>query len=119
VCVVSLTPIYRPTVDLYELFFAIIYCAFFVAVAVFHSSKRVSSLVPESCLLIVIGVVVGVIFFFTGISEQYQLDTTTFFLVLLPPIIVDAGYFMPSRAFFDQFGTIILYAIFGTLVRQF
>jgi Sodium/hydrogen exchanger family len=82
----------------------------------FHASKTLSKLFPESCLLIVIGVVLGVILYFADQNHDHQLQTHTFFLLILPPIIIDAGYFMPSRAFFDQFGTIILFAVFGTLV---
>ena len=67
-------------------------------------------------MLIVVGVVLGVVLYFADASQNHQLEAPTFFLIILPPIIIDAGYFMPSRAFFDQFGTIILYAVFGTLV---
>lgn len=43
------------------------------------------------------------------------LTPTTFFFYMLPPIILDAGYFMPNRLFFDNLGTILLMAVVGTI----
>jgi NhaP-type Na+/H+ or K+/H+ antiporter len=66
-----------------------------------------------------IGIGLGVILYFThGSDEHYQLNTRTFFIIILPPIIIDAGYFMPVRPFFDQFGTIVLFAVLGTMVTM-
>uniref|UniRef100_A0A0R3RMM6 Sodium/hydrogen exchanger n=1 Tax=Elaeophora elaphi TaxID=1147741 RepID=A0A0R3RMM6_9BILA len=42
-----------------------------------------------------------------------------FFLYLLPPIALDAGYFMPNKDFFRNFGTIMTYAVLGTLWNVF
>jgi len=87
-------------------------------IAAYHARQNLLKPVPESCLLIVLGIVVGVVLHLadSANSDHHQLNTRTFFFVLLPPIIIDAGYFMPTRSFFDQIGTIILYAVIGTMV---
>ena len=46
------------------------------------------------------------------------LTPDTFFLYMLPPIILDAGYFMPNRLFFDHLGTILLMAVCGTVFNM-
>ena len=38
---------------------------------------------------------------------------------LLPPIIFEAGFTMKKRQFFANFGTVLLYAVVGTLVCIF
>ncbi|CAF3308830.1 unnamed protein product [Rotaria socialis] len=83
----------------------------------FHLSHRLTEKFPESCLLIILGLIVGGLLYGTHLAEQkaYVLDSNTFFLFLLPPIIFEAGYFMPNRPFFDNLGTILLLAIVNTL----
>ena len=80
----------------------------------FHLNHKLSSIFPESCLLILLGILLGLILFFSKI-EGYALQSDTFFLYLLPPIILDSGYFMPYRTFFDNLGSILLFAIVGTI----
>jgi sodium/hydrogen exchanger-like protein 3 len=65
----------------------------------FHLSKKLTEKFPESCLLILLGVVVGGLLYVTKLAEQkaYVLNSDTFFIFLLPPIILEAGYFMPNR----------------------
>ena len=82
--------------------------------AAFHIRNILPSVFPESCLLIAIGVILGLILYLTG-QTDYHLDARTFFLILLPPIILDAGYFLPARAFFENIGTILLFAVIGTV----
>ena len=48
-----------------------------------------------------------------------MLEPDPFFLILLPPIILEAGYFMPNRLFFDHIGTILLMAVIGTIFNMF
>lgn len=83
----------------------------------FHLSHKLTEKFPESCLLIILGLVVGGLLYATKLAEQraYVLNSETFFLFLLPPIILEAGYFMPNRPFFDNIGTILLFALVNTL----
>jgi len=73
---------------------------------------------PESCLLIVVGIVMGLMLFAAG-QTGYTLNSATFFLILLPWIVLGAGYFLPLRAFFDNIGTIVMFAAIGTLWNTF
>uniref|UniRef100_H3A308 Sodium/hydrogen exchanger n=1 Tax=Latimeria chalumnae TaxID=7897 RepID=H3A308_LATCH len=86
---------------------------------VFHLSSKVTSVVPESCLLIMLGLGLGGIVLAAAKKPEYQLEPSMFFLILLPPIVLDSGYFMPSRLFFDNIGTILMYAVVGTLWNSF
>lgn len=65
----------------------------------FHLSHKLTEKFPESCLLIILGLIVGGLFYGTKVAndESYGLESETFFIYLLPPIILEAGYFMPNR----------------------
>jgi vacuolar-type H+-ATPase subunit I/STV1 len=56
-------------------------------------------MLPESCFLIIIGTFIGVItYLWSGVDEaDFVLNSNAFFLYILPPIILEAGYFMPNR----------------------
>ncbi|XP_072925968.1 sodium/hydrogen exchanger 5 isoform X2 [Hemitrygon akajei] len=90
-----------------------------LAKILFHLSSKVTTVVPESCLLILLGLGLGGIVLAAAKKPEYQLEPDTFFLFLLPPIVLDSGYFMPSRLFFDNFGAILMYAVIGTLWNSF
>ncbi|XP_058010616.1 sodium/hydrogen exchanger 2-like [Ahaetulla prasina] len=85
----------------------------------FHLFEKLPSVVPESCLLIVVGLIMGGIIFGLNDKSPPLMDSDIFFLYLLPPIVLDAGYFMPSRPFFENIGTILLYAVVGTIWNVF
>lgn len=78
----------------------------------------ISSIVPESCLLIVVGLLVGGLIKGVGETPPF-LQSDVFFLFLLPPIILDAGYFLPLRQFTENLGTILIFAVVGTLWNAF
>ncbi|XP_031768623.1 sodium/hydrogen exchanger 3 isoform X4 [Galleria mellonella] len=90
---------------------------FFASIAKigFHMAPRFSKMFPESCLLIFVGVLIGALLLSTHSVHVQPLTPDTFFLYMLPPIILDAGYFMPNRLFFDHLGTILLFAVVGTV----
>lgn len=83
--------------------------------AVFHLSHKVTRVVPESALLIVLGLFLGGIVWAADHIASFSLTPTVFFFYLLPPIVLDAGYFMPNRLFFGNLGSILLYAVIGTV----
>ncbi|KAL1517186.1 hypothetical protein ABEB36_000983 [Hypothenemus hampei] len=92
-----------------------IFCASLAKIG-FHMAPKLSEIFPESCLLIFVGVVIGVVLVhLTDSVHMSPLTPDTFFLYMLPPIILDAGYFMPNRLFFDHLGTILLFAVIGTI----
>ncbi|XP_022904070.1 sodium/hydrogen exchanger 3 isoform X3 [Onthophagus taurus] len=92
-----------------------IFCASIAKIG-FHMAPRLNEIFPESCLLIVVGVVIGVVLVhLTDSVHMSPLTPETFFFYMLPPIILDAGYFMPNRLFFDHLGTILLFAVIGTI----
>lgn len=81
----------------------------------FHMTPKINKVLPESSLLIVVGVIIGLILYSSTKFQVSPLTPNTFFFYMLPPIILDAGYFMPNRLFFDNIGTILLMAVVGTV----
>ena len=81
----------------------------------FHIYHKITIWIPESCLLISIGLVVGGIMHAVKEEPPAVLNSNVFFLYMLPPIVLDNGYFMPTRPFFENVGTVLWYAVVGTL----
>lgn len=87
------------------------------AIHIIRNAHKLLHLIPETCYLIAIGMILGV--FMDKIFDRGNLveilDETVFFLVLLPPIIFDAGYNMPRFDFLNNIGSILVFALFNTL----
>ncbi|CAB3399794.1 unnamed protein product [Caenorhabditis bovis] len=84
----------------------------------FKLMKPISNYLPDSSLLIIVGLAVGYILKETTLGGA-SLDSHVFFLYLLPPIIFDAGYFMPNRALFENFDSVIIFSVLGTVWNTF
>ena len=82
----------------------------------FHRAHFVSSRIPESCLLIILGAVFGALIYAfyedecslnQSCTDDSQLvfpkfTPDLFFLYLLPPIILEAAYCLYNKHFFDN-----------------
>ncbi|XP_019573095.2 sodium/hydrogen exchanger 2 [Rhinolophus sinicus] len=85
----------------------------------FHLYNKMPIVVPESCLLMFVGLILGGLICSLNDKSPLVRDSDIFFLYLLPPIVLDAGYFMPAQPFFENIGTILLYVIVGTMWNAF
>ncbi|XP_017560060.1 sodium/hydrogen exchanger 2 [Pygocentrus nattereri] len=81
----------------------------------FHVYHKITIWVPETCLLIAIGLIVGAIMYSVHEQPPAVLTSSIFFLYMLPPIVLDSAYFMPTQAFFENMGTVLWFSIVGTL----
>ncbi|KAK2495565.1 hypothetical protein MC885_003357, partial [Smutsia gigantea] len=85
----------------------------------FHLYRRLPGCMPESCILITVGLLVGAIIFGTNHRSPPVMDSSIYFLYLLPPIVLEGGYFMPTRPFFENIGSILWWAGLGALINAF
>ncbi|KAI6212379.1 Sodium/hydrogen exchanger [Aphelenchoides besseyi] len=85
----------------------------------FNVNKKFGEALPSSGLLIIVGLLLGFLLKRSNVETSFfNLNSSTFFLYLLPPIIFDAGYFMPNQQLYENFIPIMTFAIFGTIFNM-
>lgn len=73
--------------------------------------------IPESATIMLCGVALAILLFALGVTDVsvVTFNPDVFFIVLIPPIIFEAGISLDKSSFFRNIGTILLYALAGTM----
>ncbi|CAL1539369.1 unnamed protein product [Lymnaea stagnalis] len=74
---------------------------------------------PDSIAIVLIGAFIGLLlklFQFGNWKNEEAFPPNIFFIVLLPPIIFEGGYNLHKGNFFQNIGSILVFAVFGTVI---
>lgn len=76
---------------------------------------------PDSVASILLGLAVGAVFSYVSYEQAKAnfLDPQSFFLIIIPPIMYDAGYSSDKQHFFKNLGSILVFAVLGTMLSAF
>ncbi|KAM7541981.1 hypothetical protein Aperf_G00000000909 [Anoplocephala perfoliata] len=87
----------------------------------YHKLKWIASYIPESLILIVVGLLFGTVVRYVPTVapglKNFRLTHDLFFYILLPPIILESAYSLFNRTFADYFVPIMLFAVVGTVLN--
>lgn len=103
------------------IFFVLMVVAFCILVIHFLIQKKLHFL-PESVSVVFLGALVGLCLKLISSQnlgnwqKEEAFPPTIFFLVILPPIIFESGYNLHKGNFFQNIGSIMFFAIVGTVI---
>ncbi len=110
-------------IEEFETFFAVLLSLMFITLfkMFYPLIPCLPNLLPQSLALIALGVVFGLLFSTASTRKLeetlWKLTPSMFFHFLLPPIILEAAYSLFNRNFFDFLGSIVIYAVIGTVLN--
>ncbi|CAH8557233.1 unnamed protein product [Schistosoma turkestanicum] len=86
----------------------------------YHRVPLISAYLPESFVLIVIGIIFGAIVRYgieKGVTNEtvWKLTPVLFFTYLLPPIVLESAYSLYNRTFSEYLGVVLIFAVLGTI----
>ncbi|XP_074593025.1 Na(+)/H(+) exchanger protein 7-like [Brevipalpus obovatus] len=87
---------------------------------IYHNSRWLNTQIPESCVFIILGAILGLVIHFTSLKSNIYIPSFTpekFFIIYLPPIILESAYALHDRVFYNNLGTILLFAVIGTIIN--
>lgn len=87
----------------------------------YHKVPHLGSYLPESLLLILIGLSFGALIRYTQVgcsfASNLRLSPELFFNILLPPIMLESAYSIYNKKFAQILSTILLFAVVGTVLN--
>ncbi|CAD5216709.1 unnamed protein product [Bursaphelenchus okinawaensis] len=87
--------------------------------SLYYAFPHLKGIIPDSSMMLIAGIVVGGCLHWFFPDREFRLEPTWFFWGMLPMIILDAGYFVPTKDFVNNIGAITSFAVFGTLMNIF
>jgi sodium/hydrogen exchanger 8 len=90
----------------------------FLCSRLIHSKLRFLRFVPETGILMLLGLLLGLIYWLAGAhtNQLLQFDIRIFDYVILPVIIFEGGYSLKRKSLLKNMATVITYAVLGTLI---